>query len=1038
MVQTSYSATSYIYTLGSGKWAGSWNTGGHADYSYWPGEISRFYATATVLSNLEITNEFNNHKKLHILRQSNLDVLSNGSFANYSTIGTAVKKHIISDQPKLEAISTWNSFTTEAEANLSLDATLTTLSNSALSNVNDGKYLTVVDIIDGRLINYDHELILFTNRANLLLEYDPSVAIGNTVINTGSVSDMAATLENGTTLYQSNNYNYFGFDGINDQIEIEKAGDINEGNNLSVEVWINRNDKTSSQVIVGQFLFGGGSQHLAYAIRYSLAEGIYFVVGNGTVTARNYTGNNITSIPFGDWYHIVGTFSSTGLISLFVNGVLTQSNQQSVVTSAANHVRPIYIGSYNDNEFSQNFSGKIGLVRIYGATLSSAEINNNYLASRWRYLPEETQNQLTGEVMLVDGAYYETDLAIKDKSPLAATVNVVGSPVFDKFSKSFAFDGSTQYIKVNNDLDLANFTVSAWVKMSQKPAANDFYNVISDIRADSLPGQDWNYRILINSSGFAVADISDTTNRIVSDNLDIVDGKWHKITFTRNIVTEKLELFIDGRLRQSITDLSTSPTSIYDNNNEVIYIGRAAYEADHNQFRGSIGAVSIHNRAFNANEVYRNYISYNRFDDSDILVYLDATNNLSYPGTGTTWTDLSVNANNAALSNVTYSSSFDGNLDFNGVSSEGVLTSSKLNQHYYGKTIFVSAKLDAISAGDFKGLFGSDGTRKFNLYISNLSSGDSSNNGLRLHYAVSDPVLGNSGGFSNLLNYTVGDWFTAAVVHSQDNVVTYYFNGIPVGTFSTQYPFAQFFGTGADYVGRNDQRWDGPISNIQLYRRPLRAAEISQLNNQMLLNRSLVINLDAGNTASYPGTGSTWTNLVNSTQYTINNGTFDSGNGGSIVFNGTNTQVSLGTILPANSNFTKEAWINASELNANTSYNIISSANSFFFAFGTSLRAGFGSNYTQVTTTIAINNWYHVVLTFNDQANTLLLYVNGDEVSNNAIVNDSYLAQEVLIGSINNQNRWKGKISQVKIFNRPITPEEINASYNSSKARYGL
>jgi hypothetical protein len=200
---------------------------------------------------------------------------------------------------------------------------------------------------------------------------------------------------------------------------------------------------------------------------------------------------------------------------------------------------------------------------------------------------------------------------------------------------------------------------------------------------------------------------------------------------------------------------------------------------------------------------------------------------------------------------------------------------------------------------------------------------------------------------------------------------------------------------------------------------------------------SLIVDLDAGNIASYTGTGSIWTNLVNNTQYTINNGTFDSVNGGSIVFNGTNTQVSLGTILPANSNFTKEAWINASELNANTSYNIISSANSFFFAFGTSLRAGFGSNYTQVTTTIAINNWYHVVLTFNDQANTLILYVNGVE-ENNAIVTDSYLAQEVLIGSINNQNRWKGKISQVKIFNRSITPEEINASYNSSKARYGL
>jgi hypothetical protein len=274
------------------------------------------------------------------------------------------------------------------------------------------------------------------------------------------------------------------------------------------------------------------------------------------------------------------------------------------------------------------------------------------------------------------------------------------------------------------------------------------------------------------------------------------------------------------------------------------------------------------------------------------------------------------------------------------------------------------------------------------------------------------------------------------VTHNIDGSVRIYFNGLLINSGSLS--FLQFRNLGSEFIARADNYWDGPISNIHLYRRPLRAAEISKLNTESLLNRSLVLNLDAGNNASYPGTGSTWTNLVNSTQYTINNGTFDSGNGGSIVFNGTNTQVSLGTILPANSNFTKEAWINANQLSANTSFNIISSANSFFFAFGTTLRAGYGFVYDQVITNIAVNNWYHVVLTFNDQTNTLILYVNGVEVSKNTNVTNSYLAEEVQIGSIVDSNRWNGKISQVKIFNRPITPEEINASYNSSKARYGL
>ena len=1261
--QNGYGSGDFIYTLGKGTWDG-WEGAGANQESFWSGEISRFYATATVPSNLEITNEFNNHKKLHILRQSNLDVLSNGSFANYSTIGTSVKKHIISDQPKLEAISTWNSFTTEAEANLSLDATLTDLSNSALSNTNDGKYLTVVDIIDGRLINYDHELISFTNRANLLLEYDPSVAVGNTVINTGSVSDMAATLGE-TILYKSNNYNFFEFDGTNDQIAIANAGSINEGNSISIEMWINRDDNSLSQNIIGQYRPGGGDDDITYAVRYSGGLGMFFELGNGTNSFRSFTGTNPVNgntISPNRWMHIVATYNGSGLISFYVNGILSSSNQSSLATVVSYNV-PIYIGSYNNNEYPQNFDGKIGLTRLYGRTLTNEEINNNYLASRWRYIPEETQNQLTGEVMLVDGAYYEADLAIKDKSPLAATVNVVGSPVFDKFSKSFAFDGSTQYIKVNNDLDLANFTVSAWVKMSQKPAANDFYNVISDIRADSLPGQDWNYRVLINSSGFAVADISDTTNRIVSDNLDIVDGKWHKITFIRNIVTDRLELYIDGRLRQSIEDLSTSPTSIYDNNNEVIYIGRAAYEADHNQFRGSIGAVSIHNRAFNANEVYRNYISYHRFDDSDILVYLDATNTLSYPGSGTIWNDLSVNANNAtSLTGFTYSSSLGGYLDFNGSSGSGSLTSAKLNQHYYGKTIFFTAKLDnAMTVGTFRALLGNttDQARNFNLYFWNDAGA------YKLGYSTHDGTTYLQY-FSGQINYTVGDWFTVAVTHNIDGTVRVYFNGLLINSGSLS--FLQFRNLGSEFIARADNYWDGPISNIHLYRRPLREAEISKLNTESLLNRSLVINLDAGNinsysgsgtnwkdltgnhtatlvnsptfettndglinfdgsddyvstnysfnqgrnfsigvwvnfknltgwqtivgqdssiasifssfyfqktidsdptnankfafnmltsnntqiltfdqtpvttntwyyyfvsvsptsinlfrngalvatnnnsdamaavngTAlinaaywqdgivdygntrigqvsffnsalsntdalglyninrhryhpivndnlqiyldannrnSYSGSGNTWTNLTNRNTYTISsNGGFDSTNGGSINFSGS-TYVDVGSLLSSGTNYTKEAWIRADSLTS--SHNIISSASNVFFFSGSTLYGGVGGAFTKTSSTsFPTNTWRHVALTFNDSTNTMVMYINGVQVSTNTNVNESYIAETLRVGAHfsggNITSFFQGRISEVRVYNEALRADQVLFNFNASKGRFGI
>jgi len=93
------------------------------------------------------------------------------------------------------------------------------------------------------------------------------------------------------------------------------------------------------------------------------------------------------------------------------------------------------------------------------------------------------------------------------------------------------------------------------------------------------------------------------------------------------------------------------------------------------------------------------------------------------------------------------------------------------------------------------------------------------------------------------------------------------------------------------------------VYNLQVYKRTLSAAEILQNYNAHSLpvgtiTSSLVLNYDAGNILSYPGTGTIWKNMAAST---TNNGvltngpTYSSTNSGSIVFDGTNDYVSGGT-----------------------------------------------------------------------------------------------------------------------------------------------
>lgn len=205
---------------------------------------------------------------------------------------------------------------------------------------------------------------------------------------------------------------------------------------------------------------------------------------------------------------------------------------------------------------------------------------------------------------------------------------------------------------------------------------------------------------------------------------------------------------------------------------------------------------------------------------SNMLLYLDAGNRTSYPGTGTTWTDLSPNANNAVnLTGVTYSSLNGGYLSFNGAAS-GTLTPSKYNTPYTGKTIFVAGNLSGITVSTFRAMLGTaNGGRNFNFYMYNPSSGV-----YQLHFSA-----GGYGGFSSNLSYTPGNWFTVAVTQATDGTTTYYLNGQQVS--QTTMTFSQYVSDTNDYVGAADNFWFGPLGVVCVYKTALTAAQILANHN---------------------------------------------------------------------------------------------------------------------------------------------------------------------------------------------------------------
>jgi hypothetical protein len=206
------------------------------------------------------------------------------------------------------------------------------------------------------------------------------------------------------------------------------------------------------------------------------------------------------------------------------------------------------------------------------------------------------------------------------------------------------------------------------------------------------------------------------------------------------------------------------------------------------------------------------------------------------------------------------------------------------------------------------------------------------------------------------------------------------------------------------------------------------------------ITANLVIDLDAGNADSYPGTGTTWTNLVDDTDYTISNGAFDSGNGGSIVFNGTSTFVPIGTPLSNGTDFTKEAWVNADVVTS--ARNILSSASNVFWNNGSTLSGGVGGTFNHVTSaSFPATVWRHVVLTFDEAVNTMRLYINGVQVSQNTNVTQSYIRQIERIGAHFGSSPisfWDGKIAQVRVYSSALTGAEVLQNFDADRSRYGL
>ena len=242
--------------------------------------------------------------------------------------------------------------------------------------------------------------------------------------------------------------------------------------------------------------------------------------------------------------------------------------------------------------------------------------------------------------------------------------------------------------------------------------------------------------------------------------------------------------------------------------------------------------------------------------------------------------------------------------------------------------------------------------------------------------------------------------------------------------------------------------------------------------NPSVSTGDLMVCVDAGNTKSYPGSGTVWTNIANATAANsatlVSAPVYSSNNGGFFTFNGSTQYATFGDILDTvfvgtSAMFTVSAWVKLAVTNMLNSYIVgkwATGEGQWVLRIGdgsTPDRANFfwsnpgNTAYINQNSSITItdtNKWYNIVGVYDIMSGpttSMKIYVDGVDVStyneNNvgSPTQISTTSADLIIGNRLDLTRgFNGSISNIMIHDRALSPLEVKQNFNAMRGRYGL
>ena len=225
-----------------------------------------------------------------------------------------------------------------------------------------------------------------------------------------------------------------------------------------------------------------------------------------------------------------------------------------------------------------------------------------------------------------------------------------------------------------------------------------------------------------------------------------------------------------------------------------------------------------------------------------------------------------------------------------------------------------------------------------------------------------------------------------------------------------------------------------------------------------IVHDGLVLGVDAADKNSYIGSGTTWTDLSpNGNNGTLTNGpTFDSGNGGTIVLDGSNDYITVNQVdsqtytisiwfkldaLPTSGNFI--VLLRQGYSPVNYALYISDAGNVYTYGVGSG-----GNHFTDTSIALATNNWYNIAHVKNWSSSKESVYLNGllqyGESSfsagsysfNNS--SQTYNYTDISRNVSNNNSFVDGKIANCVIYNKILNANQILENFNAQRHRFGV